>query len=149
MRHFVFCCMIAASLISCSNKEEADRFMKRAVTMPNGKTIYVEMAVEYSEMLRGMMFRDSLAEDSGMLFLHNKMGKHSYWMFQVKIPLDMVWIDKSKTVVEVLAKVPPCPSSRPADCPMFGGNQEAQFVLELAAGMAQKYGVTVGSKIDF
>lgn len=123
--------------------------MARAVTMPDGSKIYAEMAIEYAEMLRGLMFRDSLKSDRGMIFLHNKMGRYPYWMFQVKIPLDIIWMDNSKTVVEVLENVPPCPSSKASECPAHGGNQNAQFVLEVAAGMAKKYGVTVGSKIDF
>lgn len=136
-------------MVSCSNDKEADRFMKRAVTMPNGSTIYAETAIEYQEMLRGLMFRESLANDHGMLFFHNKVGRYSYWMFQVKIPLDIIWMDHSKTVVEVLANVPPCPSAKSNECPQHGGTKDAQFVLELAGGMAAKYGVTVGSKIDF
>jgi len=123
--------------------------MTRAVTMPNDSKIYAEMAIEYSEMLRGLMFRDFLANDRGMLFLHNKLGRYSYWMFQVKIPLDIIWMDNSKTVVEVLANVPPCPSTISSECPQHGGTKDAQFVLELANGMAAKYGVTVGSKLDF
>lgn len=136
-------------MISCSNKEEAERYGLRAVTMPNGSIVYAEMAIQYAEMLRGLMFRDSIASDRGMLFLHNRMGKYPYWMYQVKMPLDIIWLDKNKVVVEILAKVPPCPSAKSSECPTHGGAQESQFVLELAAGMAEKYGVTPGSKIDF
>jgi uncharacterized protein len=136
--------------MSCSSSEkEADRFMSRAVTMPNGEKVYAEMAIEYAEMLRGLMFRDSLGADRGMLFLHNKMGRYSYWMYQVKIPLDIIWMDSKKNVVEIQANVPPCTATKSSDCPQHGGNQDAQFVLELNAGMAAKYGVTVGSKLDF
>ena len=149
MRFFVLCCTIMVLMMSCSKNDEADRFGLRAVTMPNGKMVYAEMAIEYTEMLRGLMFRESIASDRGMLFLHNKMGKYPYWMFQVKMPLDIIWLDQSKTVVEVLANVPPCPSAKSSECPTHGGVQQSQFVLELAAGMAEKYGVVVGSKIDF
>ena len=123
--------------------------MSRAVTMPNGKTIYAEMAIQYAEMVRGLMFRDSIAADRGMLFLHNKMGKYPYWMYQVRIPLDIIWMNHDKQVVEILANVPPCPSAKSSECPTHGGTQEAQFVLELGSGMAAKYGVAVGTKIDF
>jgi uncharacterized membrane protein (UPF0127 family) len=136
-------------LTSCSNQEDAERFRLRAVTMPNGETVYAEMAIDTAEMMRGMMFRDSLAADRGMFFVHNKMGRYSYWMYQVRIPLDIIWIDQQKNVVEVLANVPPCPSTKSSECPTHGGTKDAQYVLELAAGMAAKYGVTVGSKIDF
>ncbi len=149
MRLFVLCCIVAALTISCSNQDEADRFMAREVTLPNGSKVYAEMAIEQQELLRGLMFRDTLAKDRGMLFLHNKMGRYAYWMFQVRIPLDIVWMDNSKKVVEVQENVPPCPSAKAAECPQFGGNQDAQFVLELAAGMAKKYGIVPGSKIDF
>ena len=149
MRQLVFCCTIAALLVSCSNQEEADRFMARAVTLPNGSKIYAEMAIEYTEMVRGLMFRDSLAKDRGMLFIHNKMGKYPYWMYQVRIPLDIIWMNNDKQVVEVLSNVPPCPSAKSSECPTHGGAQDSQFVLELAAGMAAKYGVAVGTKIDF
>lgn len=123
--------------------------MMRPVTMPDGKTVYAEMAIEYAELLRGLMFRDSLAPDRGMLFIHNKMGRYSYWMFQLKIPLDIIWMDKNKTVVEVLVNVPPCPSTKSSECPQHGGTVDSQFVLELAFGRAAAYGVKVGSKIDF
>ncbi len=123
--------------------------MSRAVTMPNGTKVYAEMAIEYAEMVRGLMFRDSLAPDRGMLFLHNQMGKYPYWMYQVRIPLDIIWMNSDKQVVEVLANVPPCPSAKSSECPTHGGTRDAQFVLELAAGMAAKYGVAVGTKIDF
>ena len=123
--------------------------MSRAVTMPNGKTVYAEMAIEYAEMVRGLMFRDSIAADRGMLFLHNKMGKYPYWMYQVRIPLDIIWMNSDKQVVEILANVPPCPSAKSSECPTHGGTQEAQFVLELGSGMAAKYGVAVGTKIEF
>lgn len=84
-----------------------------------------------------------------MLFLHNQMGRYPYWMFQVRIPLDIIWLDSKKAVVEVLANVPPCASTKSSDCRTFGGNQDAQFILELAAGGAAKLGAVVGSKIDF
>ena len=149
MRFIAVCCTIVALLTSCSNNEEADRFRLRAVTMPSGDKIYAELAIEDIELMRGLMFRDSLAKDRGMLFLHNKMGRYPYWAFQVRIPLDIIWLDNKKTVVEVLANVPPCASTKSSDCRTFGANQDAQFILELAAGGAAKLGAVVGSKIDF
>ena len=117
--------------------------------MPSGDKIYAELAIEDIELMRGLMFRDSLAKDRGMLFLHNKMGRYPYWAFQIRIPLDVIWLDNKKAVVEVLANVPPCASTKSSECRTYGGNQDAQFILELAAGGAAKLGAVVGSKIDF
>lgn len=149
MRLFLLCCTIAALLASCSREDEADRFMLRPVTLPDGGKIYAEMAIEHMEIVRGLMFRDSLPQDRGMLFLHNKMGRYPYWMFQVKFPLDIVWLNKDKVVVEVLSNVPPCPSTKASECPQHGGTQDAQFVLELNAGQAARHSIAPGSKIDF
>jgi uncharacterized membrane protein (UPF0127 family) len=117
--------------------------------MPNGDTVLAESAIEYAELLRGLMFRDSIPEDGGMLFIHNKMGRYSYFMYQVRFPIDIIWIDSKKNVVDVIANVPPCPATKASECPTYGGSKEAQFILEIPAGKAAEYKVTVGSKIDF
>ncbi len=117
--------------------------------MPNGKTITAEVMTNPVDMSRGMMFRDTLAANRGMLFIHGSPGRYAYWMFQVKIPLDIIWMDQNRRVVEISANTPPCPSKSARDCPNFGGHEEAMYVLELAGGMAAKYGVEKGSVINF
>ncbi len=97
--------------------------------------------------MRGMMFRESLAPDRGMLFLHKPPGKYAYWMYQVKMPLDIIWMDEQGNIVEIAANVPPCPSSVASQCPVFGGTRTAQVVLEIGGGLAQKYGLTTGMRI--
>ena len=84
-----------------------------------------------------------------MLFFHPQPGKYKYWMYQVKIPLDIIWMDAGHKVVEISANTPPCPSKTAHECPMFGGNEDAKYVLELAGGGAARNGVRVGSVIDF
>ncbi len=134
-------------LNSCSG--EKSRFGTRPVTMPNGDTVYAESAIEYAELLRGLMFRDSIPSDGGMLFIHNKMGRYGYFMYQVRFPIDIIWMDSKKNVVEVVANVPPCKEEKASACPTYGGNRDAQFILEVPAGKAAAYKVSVGSKIDF
>lgn len=99
-------------------------------------------------MMRGMMFRDSIAPDRGMLFVHGSPGKYPYWMYQVRIPLDIIWMDLSHRIVEISADTPPC-KTQAAACPHYGGNEEAVFVLELGGGMAARYGLRVGDNLAF
>ncbi len=118
------------------------------VRLPSGKTIRAEQLTQPAEIARGMMFRDSLAEDRGMLFYHGEPGRYSYWMYQVKVPLDIIWLDPGKRVVEVVHQAQPCPG--PAEkCPAYGGGFEAQYVLELRAGVAKANGVQPGTQIMF
>ena len=101
------------------------------------------------DMARGMMFRESLAPDRGMLFVYAKMDKYSHWMYQVKIPLDMIWLDKEHRIVEIVANIPPCTSKSAKECPPVGGHTDSITVLELAAGMSEKYGLKNGQILEY
>lgn len=120
----------------------------RLVTLPDGTRIRVEVMTHPNDMLRGMMFRESLEPDRGMLFLYGSPGKYSYWMFQVKIPLDILWMDASRTVVEISENTPPCPADSKR-CQTYGGKYPAQFILELAAGTVAKHNLRVGNTLTF
>ena len=119
----------------------------RLITMPRGQKVRVEVKILPADIMRGMMFRETLAPDRGMMFLHKPPGKYPKWMYQVKIPLDIVWMDENGNVVEVVPRVPPCPSSSASQCPVYGGTRRAQVVLELAAGMAAQYGLETGMRV--
>jgi uncharacterized membrane protein (UPF0127 family) len=140
----------AAALFSgCSNQETLNETGTMLVTLPHGEKIKAEVVTHPTEMMRGMMFRDSLPMDRGMLFIHGSPGKYTYWMYQVKIPLDIIWIGRNRQVVEISRNTPPCTSQSAKECPSYGGNQPAVFVLELAGGAAAKYGIDVGQTITF
>lgn len=126
-----------------------EEFRARIVTLPDGKEIRAEVVAHPTEMMRGMMFRDSLAEDRGMLFIHGSEGRFAYWMYQVRIPLDIIWMDRNHRIVEISANTPPCPSSKASECPNFGGKQNALFVLELAGGVAARHGLKTGDVLNF
>ena len=81
-----------------------------------------------------------------MLFLLGDGAPHRFWMKNTMIQLDIVWIDGSGRVLFVSADTPPCPAD---PCPTYGPEAPATTVLEIAAGMAAKEKVTVGSRISF
>jgi len=92
------------------------------------------------------MFRESLPEKSGMIFLFPDAAPHQFWMKNTMIPLDIVWLEGSGRVLFVSANTPPC---RAAPCPSYGPAVTAVSVLEIAGGMGAKEKVTVGSTIWF
>ena len=119
------------------------------VAFPNGKTVLAETMLREIDQMRGMMFRDSLAKDRGMLFVHSADGNHTYWMYQCRIPLDIIWMNHDRRIVEISANTPPCPSKSAKECPNFGGHEKARYVLELAGGGAAMYGLRVGDTLSF
>jgi hypothetical protein len=140
---------LTLGLVGCGTQTATlEDFNTRAVTLPRGQQIRAEVMTQQADMMRGMMFRDSLAPDRGMLFIHTQQGKYSYWMYQVRIPLDIIWMDSGRRVVEISADTPPCKTAA-TQCPSYGGHYDARYVLELAGGMASKYGVRTGDRIEF
>jgi uncharacterized protein len=140
---------LALLVCGCSDKDTLNELGTTIVTLPDGQKIKAEVLTHAKDMMRGMMFRESLAEDRGMLFIHGSPGRYPYWMYQVKIPLDIIWIDANKNVVEVSLDTPPCKSKSSSECPNYGGQAVSAYVLELAGGVARRHGVNVGSRISF
>jgi uncharacterized membrane protein (UPF0127 family) len=115
------------------------------VQLPSGAIYRVEVARTDEEMAQGLMFRESLAERTGMLFLFPyDDDAHKFWMKNTLIPLDIVWLDKDGKVLFVSANTPPCKAD---PCPNYGPDFAIATVLEIAGGMAEKEKVTVGSTI--
>jgi uncharacterized protein len=114
------------------------------VVLPSGAVYSVELARTPEEQAQGLMYRESLAPRTGMIFLFRDAAPHQFWMKNTMIPLDIVWLDGSGRVVFVSAETPPC---RADPCPSYGPDLPVATVLEIAGGMAAKERVTVGSTI--
>ena len=125
-----------------------DELRERMITLPNGDKIRAEVMITPVDVQRGMMFRDSLPRGRGMLFVHGKPDYYKYWMYQVNIPLDIIWMDSGRRIVEIAANAPPC-KTQASECPNYGGGELARYVLELAGGEAQRLGLRVGSVLAF
>jgi uncharacterized protein len=138
------------SLCACGSKtSDIDGLNTMEITFPNGKTVVAETMLRDIDQMRGMMFRESLAKDRGMLFVHSKEGNVPYWMYQVRIPLDIIWMDRNRKIVEISANTPACTSKSSRDCPSYGGHEKARYVLELAGGGAALYSLKVGETLSF
>lgn len=149
MRYFGLFLVTLMALCACGEKPSTmDDFNTRDVTLPDGAVIHMETMMDQTDMLRGMMFRKSLAADRGMLFIHRKPGTFTYWMYQTLIPLDIIWLDSSRQVVEIVADAPPC-QTEASKCPRYGGHELAQYVIQIGAGQAKKHGLKAGDSIRF
>ncbi|NNK97809.1 MAG: DUF192 domain-containing protein, partial [Xanthomonadales bacterium] len=79
-----------------------------------GKTFAVELATTSEKQALGLMFRDSMPVDEGMLFIFPNEAPRSFWMKNTRIPLDIMYFDKNLKMVSLSANTPPCRVSR---CP--------------------------------
>lgn len=134
-------------LAACSS-HPPDALNAESIRLPNGRIIEAEVAITRADLTRGLMYRTSLAPDHGMLFVFPQAGKLSFWMYRCEISLDIIWMDPSRRIVEISANTPPCRTA-PEACPHYGGSQNAQYVLEIAGGMAARYGLKPGDQLSF
>jgi uncharacterized membrane protein (UPF0127 family) len=81
------------------------------------------------------MFRDQMAADHGMLFIHDREEMQAYWMKNTKIALDILYFDSQRKLVSQQRDVPPC--SAGDMCPPCPSGGPARYVLELSAGQAE------------
>ena len=116
------------------------------LTLPSGKILQVEVMVEDADRAMGLMFRPSLAEDRGMLFVFDELAFHGIWMKNCKFPIDIVWLDEERRVVHVAERTPPCKGE---PCPVYEPLRRAAYVLELNAGQARREKVVLGAALSF
>jgi len=116
------------------------------VIFKDGFPVKVEIAADDENRTQGLMYRDHLADDRGMIFVFPEVGEYSFWMKNTIIPLDMIWIDEARKVVHVTHDVPPCQAD---PCPSYPPNAKAKYVLEVAAGVAAKHHVADGDLLKF
>ena len=125
----------------------ADESIIHVVT-PNGFTIKAELADTPQKRARGLMFRDILPRDHGMLFTFGDAQPWTFWMKNTRIPLDILWMDGKKRIIHVEQNVPVCHRTDDG-CPQYQPNDNAMYVLELAAGMAETLKLQRGTSLKF
>jgi len=103
----------------------------------------VEIADTDRERATGLMFRRSLPEKSGMIFLYDPPQRVGMWMRNTYIPLDMVFITAEGTVRRIEA------DTEPFSTDLISSGGEVAAVLELNAGQAAKIGVKPGDRVIF
>ena len=91
--------------------------------------------------------RDTMANDHGMLFIHDAEEPQAYWMKNTKIPLDILYFDDGRKLVAQQRDVPPC--SLGDACPSYPSEAPARYVLELNAGEAARLGLKDGATMNF
>ncbi|MBV8630933.1 MAG: DUF192 domain-containing protein [Silvibacterium sp.] len=118
------------------------------VMLPDGSTVHVELAKTEAERNFGLMERTSLPQGRGMLFIHDQPGNYSYWMYDCRIGLDIIWMDQSHRIVEMSPKTPPC-KGKSNTCPSYGGKETSVYVLELPVGSIEAHQLVVGQTVNF
>lgn len=112
----------------------------------NDNCFFIEVAKTAEERARGLMFRESLSENRGMLFIFEEEGTRSFWMKNTKISLDIIWIDAGDKIVHIEKNVLPCEKDA---CQSYKPIEKAKYVLEINAGLCDKFNISVGNVVYY
>ncbi len=112
-----------------------------------GQRFDVELADDFEERARGLMYRESIPADHGMLFVHEREEPLAYWMKNTKIPLDILYFDAERKLVSIQRGVPTCMAGD--RCPNYPSRGPAKYVLELNAGRSDALNLKPGDEITF
>lgn len=111
----------------------------------NEHSFDVEIADSPDELTQGLMFRESMPDDHGMLFVFPDSAKRTFWMKDTLIPLDIIFLDDSFTVINVEHALP-CEAD---PCPHYESAALSKYVLEINGGLAEKLKINSGSKFSY
>jgi uncharacterized protein len=106
----------------------------------------VKLAIRDDELKQGLMFRKSLDQNRGMLFVFKKEDKYPFWMKNTLIPLDIIWINAEKEVVFINKNTQPCLENY---CQSIKPDKNAKYVLEINSGLTDKINLNLGDKLIF
>jgi uncharacterized protein len=134
--------MIAFSV--CGEDRPATVLPTRTLTMEGAsktERLVVELATTGAQQQQGLMFRQLMPEDAGMLFLFGRETRGGFWMKDTYIPLDIAYLARDGTVQQIF-------HAKPLDTTILAPAQPYWHVIELNAGWFERHGMGVGSRLE-
>lgn len=107
------------------------------------------LADEADERKKGLSDRDGLPISQGMLFVFDKSDTYAIWMKDMKIPVDIIWVDQDKKVVDIAQNALPEPGKSDEELKIYRPKGPAKYVLEINAGLSKLHNLQVGDVVNF
>ena len=139
------CYVLVVILSFSASTFAATQFAKKKITL-GSKTFVVEIADTPEKQERGLMFRDHLGDDEGMLFVFKNEETRFFWMKNTMIDLSIGFFDKNGTLVDV-QEMKTGKNIADSDLPSYASSQPAKYALEMTKGWFDKNKVKLGSKL--
>ena len=143
LRPILLSLLLSASLAGTAL---ADMLAKRDLTIETAagpQRFVVELAMTREQKERGLMFRQDLAPDAGMLFVYPSDGEIDMWMQNTLLPLDMIFFAADGRITKVAERTVPLSEAT------IGSDGPARGVLEVNGGTASRLGIKVGDRLSY
>ena len=142
---FFAACFVVLGLSSagvCSDKPSNPTFAKRIMIL-GGENLTVEMAITPEQLEHGLMFRQKLADNEGMLFIFSHEQVLSFWMKNTFIPLAIGFFDKNKKLIDI-QEMAAVKSEIEMHPPIYQSRKPAMYALEVNKGWFARHHVKLG-----
>jgi uncharacterized protein len=107
------------------------------------RSITIEIADNSQDRVQGLMYRSALDDTQGMLFIFDREEEQSFWMKNTRIPLDILYVNRSLEIVSLYRQTQPYSTS---PIPSF---KPALYVVEVRGGFCDQYGIAEGGRIAY
>lgn len=117
------------------------------IELPDGSQVFAQVADSPEKHLEGLFFTEELRPNQGMLFIYQEEDPHKLWTRNVHFPIDMVWIDRDRTILHLVENAPPC-SEEP--CEIYGPEEPfTLYVLQARAGFIRNHNLKKDESLVF
>ena len=130
---------------SNSGGSSIEEVKSTSVVKVNNMTLDVILATTPSDQSKGLAIKESMNESEGMLFVFKNPQKHSFWMKDMKFPIDIIWADSEGKIVHIEKNLQPCIFLLP--CTSYSPLNDSLYVLEVVSNFTNKYDVKIGDQI--
>jgi len=110
--------------------------------------VTLELATEHAQRQMGLMLRQTLPANRGMLFDYpeSREASQGFWMYRTLIPLDIAFLDKERTI-HTIRTMTPCPSSQGQHCPVYPADKPYWSAVEMNAGFFSRKDIQPGDRL--
>jgi uncharacterized protein len=126
--------------------QNGTEYLKAKISI-RGLVLSAEIPTTTELMGKGLAVKNELKENESILFVFEEPSRHSFWMKDMKFPIDIIWIDSNGKVVHIKENLRPCPLI--LICPTYAPSMDSQYVLETIAGFTQRHNISLETRIDF
>lgn len=142
LRHNLLIILMVIAGAGCTSQDNApQKKLPTAVISINGIKLTVELAVTEAQKEKGLMFRDSVPDGTGMLFVYYEDRPLTFWMKNTKVPLSIAFIASDGIIVDILDMQPYSLAGVPS-------SRSVRYALEVPQGWFVKHGIKTGDTVD-
>jgi uncharacterized membrane protein (UPF0127 family) len=129
------------------NSEDFYPQYQKTSTFINGYNVVLAIASTQEQKVKGLSGLEKLNENEGMLFLFDEPSKQGFWMNEMNIPIDIIWLSSESKVVHIEKRLQPCKMF--IACPVYSPQVDSLYVIELKSGFSDDHSIKKSMMINF